>query len=209
MSQDITTIICDFDGVLSDYHLPARLEILAQLTGLSEDEVVKRIWKSGFEDKADAGEIGSDSQYLREFNTLLNMQLSRDQWVQARLAAMQHRPDMHALLQGLGASFKMAMLTNNGPLMRACFSQLAPETSDFFGEKAFFSCDFKTKKPNPRLYKDVATKLEVEPAECLFIDDKQRHCDGAKKAGMRPLLFSDINTLKQDLAKMGIRSTKA
>lgn len=209
MSDEITTIISDFDGVLSDYHLPARLAILARLTGLSEDEVVKRIWKSGFEDKADAGEIGTEAQYLREFNSLINMQLSRDQWVEARLAAMRHRPDMHAFLASLNASFKLGMLTNNGPLMRACFNQLAPETAQLFGDRAFFSCDFKTKKPNPRLYKDVATKLEVEPAECLFIDDKQRHCDGARKAGMRAVLFTDIATLKQDLAKMGIRSARA
>jgi putative hydrolase of the HAD superfamily len=209
MSEEITTIISDFDGVLSDYHVPDRLAVLVRLTGLDEKEIVKRIWTSGFEDEADAGQAGNESQYLRGFNERLNMQLSRDQWVEARAAAMQHRPDMHSFIASLAVTHKLAMLTNNGPLTRACFQQLAPETAQLFGDRAFFSCDFKAKKPNPRLYKDVAVKLDVEPKNCVFIDDKQRHCDGAKKAGMSAILFTNIETLKKDLGKMGIRPGKA
>jgi putative hydrolase of the HAD superfamily len=208
MSDTITTIISDFDGVLSDYHVPARLEVLSRLTGLDTDTLFAKIWKSGFEDAADAGEAGNDSQYLRAFNEHVGMQLSRDQWVEARATAMKHRPDMHSLLESLTAEYKLAMLTNNGPLTRACFHQLAPETAEFFGETAFFSCDFNTKKPNPRLYKDVAARLDVEPKACVYIDDKQRHCDGAVKAGMQAILFTSIDQLKKDLASMGIKPAR-
>ncbi|WP_337659796.1 HAD family hydrolase [Anderseniella sp. Alg231-50] len=199
-----TTIIFDFDGVLSAYDRPARLDALSGIAGLDRATILDRIWGSGFEDAADSGECADDAAYLSAFNDHLGYRLSRDEWIASRAAAMQHWPDMHDLATRLSKHYKLAMLTNNGPLTKAAFAELAPETADLFGDRAFFSCDFGTKKPDGKVFEQVATRLGSACEDCIFIDDKQRHCDGAARTGMTGILFNGIGDLENRLTHLGI-----
>ncbi|AEV88639.1 putative HAD-hydrolase [Actinoplanes sp. SE50] len=48
------------------------------------------------------------------------------------------------------------------------------------------------RKPDPRLYAAVAARLDVAPAECWFVGDGgSREHDGARRAGMRPILVTN------------------
>lgn len=198
------TIIFDFDGVLSAYDRPARLNAISRITGLDSATILERIWGSGFEDAADSGKCADEAAYLNGFNDHLGFQLTREQWIASRAAAMQHRPDMHDLASSLNAHLKLAMLTNNGPLTKAIFGRLAPETADLFGNRAFFSCDFGTKKPDRKIFELVAERLGSDPAQCIFVDDKQRHCDGASAAGMTGIRFAGTDDLKDRLQHLGV-----
>ncbi len=204
-----STIIFDFDGVLSAYDRPARLADISRITGLHSATVLERIWGSGFEDAADSGKCTDDAAYLDGFNDHLGFQLSRDQWIASRAAAMQHWPDMHDLVASLSAHHKLAMLTNNGPLTKAVFDRLAPETAGLFGDRAFFSCDFGIKKPDHEIFEQVANRLSSDPAHCIFVDDKQPHCDGASKAGMTGIRFTGIDDLKSRLEQLGVMKGSA
>ena len=199
-----TTVIFDFDGVLSAYDRPERLADISRITGLDSATILDRIWESGFEDAADAGEYADDASYLNGFNDHLGYQLSRDEWIANRAAAMQHWPDMHDLAVRLREHYKLAMLTNNGPLAKAAFDRLAPETAKLFGDRAFFSCDFGTKKPDGQIFEQVASLLGSACEECIFIDDKQRHCDGACEVGMTGIRFNGVDDLTGQLARLGI-----
>jgi len=57
-------------------------------------------------------------------------------------------------------------------------------------------------KPHPEIYKLTATKLGVEPSECVFIDDKERFCDGAKAIGMQAILYKSFDQFKSELEKL-------
>ena len=199
-----TTIIFDFDGVLSAYDRADRLADISRITGLDSATILDRIWGSGFEDAADGGAFADGVAYLNAFNYHLGYQLSRDDWIASRAAAMRHWPDMHDLATKLCEHYKLAMLTNNGPLTKTAFDRLAPETAKLFGDKAFFSCDFGTKKPDGKIFEQVASRLGSDPAKCIFIDDKQRHCDGAAEVGMTGIRFTGIDNLKGELARFGV-----
>ena len=56
-------------------------------------------------------------------------------------------------------------------------------------------------KPEPRIYLYAAEQLGLRPEQCLFIDDKQRYCDGAKDVGMETMLFTDNQSVKDMLVK--------
>jgi len=200
-----TTIIFDFDGVLSAYDRPERLADISRITGLDGATILDRVWGSGFEDAADSGEYPDDASYLSAFNDHLGYQLSRDEWIASRAAAMRHRPDMHDLATALSKHYKLAMLTNNGPLAKAAFDRLAPETAKFFGDRAFFSCDFGTKKPDGKIFEQVASRLGSSCRDCIFIDDQQRHCDGAGKAGLTGIQFTSVDDLTGQLTHLGIK----
>jgi putative hydrolase of the HAD superfamily len=44
-------------------------------------------------------------------------------------------------------------------------------------------------KPQPEIYRLAAERLEVEPAECIFVDDLQENCAGAEAVGMTAVRF--------------------
>ena len=191
--------------MLSAYDRSVRLAGISRITGLDDDTILDRVWGSGFEDAADSGTYPDDASYLSAFNDHIGYQLSRDEWIANRAAAMQHRPDMHDLATALSKHYKLAMLTNNGPLAKAVFGQLAPETAKLFDDRALFSCDFGTKKPDVKIFEQVARLLGSDPAQCIFIDDQQRHCDGAGKTGMTGIQFTSVDDLKDRLTHLGIK----
>jgi putative hydrolase of the HAD superfamily len=48
-----------------------------------------------------------------------------------------------------------------------------------------FSCDVGVSKPDPRIYEIACERLEVEPADCLFVGDGANdELPGAERAGM-------------------------
>ncbi len=202
--MSFTTLIFDFDGVMSDYNLPDRLSELSRISGLDTDTIFDRIWTSGFEDGADSGKYPDEASYLNAFNNHLGFQITRDEWIACRAAAMHHRADMHCLVTSLANSHALAMLTNNGPLARTAFEQLAPKTAELFGDNAFFSYRFGTKKPDGKIFRRVASMLGSKPGECVFIDDKPHNCDGANQVGMTAIVFRDINDLKHRLGQIDI-----
>lgn len=47
-------------------------------------------------------------------------------------------------------------------------------------------------KPEPEIYEITATKLSVRLDECVFTDDRETFCDGARAVGMQAILFKDL-----------------
>ncbi|MEJ0073284.1 MAG: HAD-IA family hydrolase [Candidatus Saccharibacteria bacterium] len=57
-------------------------------------------------------------------------------------------------------------------------------------------------KPQAEMYHAIAARLRLRPAECLFVDDQERHAAGAEYAGMRALVYTDLPALKLGLGKL-------
>jgi putative hydrolase of the HAD superfamily len=52
-------------------------------------------------------------------------------------------------------------------------------------DETVFSCDVGISKPDPRIYEIACERLEVEPAECLFVGDGANdELPGAERVGM-------------------------
>ncbi|WP_433792197.1 HAD family hydrolase [Actinoplanes sp. CA-252034] len=55
-----------------------------------------------------------------------------------------------------------------------------------------FSWQERIRKPDPRLYATAAARLGVRPTDCWFVGDGgSREHDGARRAGMRPVLVTN------------------
>lgn len=52
------------------------------------------------------------------------------------------------------------------------------------------STELGIKKPDPRIYKLVAKKLNVLPEECVFIDDNEINTIGSEKVGMVGITYN-------------------
>lgn len=59
-------------------------------------------------------------------------------------------------------------------------------------------------KPDPNIFRLAADRLEVEPGECLMIDDSMQHCEGARRAGMQAVQYSNFMSLRAALDQLGV-----
>lgn len=107
--------------------------------------------------------------------------------------------DTVALLEELDAAgVPLYALTNwsreTFPIARRRF----PFLSRFRG--VVVSGEERAAKPDPRIYRILLERYQLEPAECLFIDDVPRNVEGARAAGMEGILFTSAADLRRELA---------
>ena len=191
------------DGVLCRYRLDVRLEYLSRLCGRTANEIRAAIWTSGFEDRADAGELSAEA-YLAGFGERIGMALTREQWVAARRGAMSPDPAMLDLVRRLGAQLPVALLTNNGFLLRETLPALAPELPPLFGNRVFIAAELGARKPDPAVYHRVAERLALPAAALLMVDDNAANATGAVAAGWQGHQFTGVEGLLARLAELGI-----
>ena len=67
-----------------------------------------------------------------------------------------------------------------------------------------YSFEVETCKPDRKVFEEILKRLGARPKECLFIDDWLPNLIGASKLGINTLLFKSPETLKQDLASIGV-----
>lgn len=68
-----------------------------------------------------------------------------------------------------------------------------------------FSHIAKIVKPNIKIYELVLEKTKSKPEEIIYIDDKKKFLEPAKKLGVHVIQFKDVEQLKQDLEKLGVK----
>jgi putative hydrolase of the HAD superfamily len=83
----------------------------------------------------------------------------------------------------------MALCTNNVREWEPRWRTMLPVDELF--ETVVDSAFVGTRKPEPRIYEIVLERLEVDAAACLFLDDFEVNCEGAREAGMRAVHFRE------------------
>ena len=64
------------------------------------------------------------------------------------------------------------------------------------------SYEVKMTKPDPGIFELAASRLEVEPTECLFIDDIERYCIGAKDVGMHAINYKNFGQMCSEMEQI-------
>ncbi len=86
-------------------------------------------------------------------------------------------------------------------LVQAVVSRL--ELDDYF--KFLLSGENVTQsKPHPEIYLQAAARLNIDPADCLVIEDSKNGTIAAKEAGMTCIGFQNLNSGLQDLSRADI-----
>jgi glucose-1-phosphatase len=195
-------VIFDMDDVLCHYNVGRRLRYLASIANTTARDVRAAVWDSTFEDEVDAGGYPDGETYLQEFATRLGYPISKDQWLEARRIAMVPNDEVIALARALRNQTKLAIFTNNGPLVKAHFDELLPAIGGIF-EHRHCSYEFGTKKPDPEAFTRLTKHLSADPQSCWFIDDKKSNVEGARLAGLIGHHYRHFDLLQQDARAMG------
>lgn len=195
-------VIFDMDDVLCRYDLGKRLRFLAEIADVTARDVQAAIWDSGFESASDAGGFPESEDYLAAFSARLGYNISEEQWVEARRAAMEADHEVLAIAAAIRRKAGLALYTNNGPLVKKHFGALFPEAAALFDER-FCSYEFATKKPDPESYRRLLKAVGRAPSECWFIDDKKSNVEGARMAGIAAHHFRSARLLAEEARARG------
>ena len=104
--------------------------------------------------------------------------------------------------ESLKADYRIGLLSNIGrEWIDDFFSK--HELHDLF-EETVLSGEEGMTKPHPAIFELTASRLGVDPAECLMIDDIKDNCEGAEMVGMHAIQFSSNAQLMDELYRMRI-----
>ena len=65
------------------------------------------------------------------------------------------------------------------------------------------SCEVRSIKPDPAIYRHALSLLEVPPSEVLFVDDREENIQAARSAGIRGILFQSVSQFRVELQALG------
>jgi putative hydrolase of the HAD superfamily len=200
--SDVTALFWDVGGViLSNGWDRAARAGAAKKFGLDWEEFQDRheLASPAFE----TGRITLDT-YLQRTVFYRKRSFTREEFINFIFAQSAEYPESRAVLSGVAATGKYLLATiNNEPLelneWRIRQFSLRREFQAFFS-----SCYLGIRKPDEGIYKLALEVTQRNPAECVFIDDRDLNLECAKALGMRTIRFQNAAQLRQDLAANGV-----
>lgn len=117
-----------------------------------------------------------------------------------------HRPlieETVTLIQQLkAAGYRLYILSNMGKETHDMLMQQHPEFFSQF-DGMCFSFQEKMVKPDAEIYDHILKTYNLDPSECLFIDDREKNIIVAQEKGINGIVYKK-NMLAQELLKFGI-----
>jgi putative hydrolase of the HAD superfamily len=202
----IQAVISDFGGVLTSPLLDACGSI-QESSGISVEDLGKAMF-------AVAGRLGvnplieletgrmSETDFLDALGAELSEQLGRPVPMQGfgeayfeSLSPNQPMIDYMRELRERG--YRMAVCTNNVREWEQRWRSMLPVDEIFHVvvDSAFVG----SRKPEPEIYRITLDRLGVPAEDCVFVDDVEVNCDGARQAGMRAVLFQDTEQAQREI----------
>lgn len=122
-------------------------------------------------------------------------------WGEALAAVYKPLDETLSIAKGLSEQgIRIGLLTNTEPPSQGFHLSLG---YDFFHGRVF-SCSEGLSKPDPQIYKLIASRLDLAPEHCLMVDDRVENIAGATHAGMPGHLFTTPAKFRQALVQLGL-----
>ncbi|HVY96062.1 MAG TPA: HAD family phosphatase [Solirubrobacterales bacterium] len=195
---EIEAIVSDFGGVLTTPLLESFAAFQDQ-TGIQTEDLGKAMAAITERDgdnplfRLERGEITEVAflEMLGEgLEPLLGHRPELHRFREIYFEALDPNEPMIALMRELKQSgYRMAMLTNNVREWEPLWRSMLPvdEIFEFVVDSGFVG----VRKPEGRIYEMVVERLSLPAEACLFVDDVEVNCSGARRAGMSAVHFRD------------------
>ncbi len=120
---------------------------------------------------------------------------------------------MQSRSQAIPGTFDVLTDLAAGPYFLATLNNESAELNRYritnFGLRDYFQVFFSSaslgvRKPDREIYDMALSITQREPAECVFVDDRELNLHCASLQGMRTILFRNPEQLRADLAALGV-----
>jgi len=195
---EIEAVVSDFGGVLTTPLLASFMAVQDEI-GISAEqlgEAMRAITAEKGENplvEVERGEL-SEPDFLEllagGLEPLLGHRPHLHRFREIYFEALHPNAEMIELMRELKRSgLRMAMLTNNVREWEPLWRPMLPvdEIFETVVDSGFVGC----RKPEERIYEMTLERLGLAGEACLFVDDIEVNCEGARKAGMAAVHFRD------------------
>jgi putative hydrolase of the HAD superfamily len=195
---EIEAVVSDFGGVLTTPLLTSFMAVQDEI-GISPEnlgEAMRTVTEQDGENPLYALERGemAEVDFLARLGDglepLLGHRPELHRFRETYFEALQPNPPMIELMRELKASGRrMAMLTNNVREWEPVWRSMLPvdEIFETVVDSGFVGC----RKPEARIYEMTLERLGLPAEACLFVDDLEHNCEGARAAGMSAVHFRE------------------
>ncbi len=200
MSRDVPVraVISDFGGVLTS-PLFQSFAAWQRQSGLSFERLGQAMAnateRNGFHPlyELEKGTI-TESEFLRMLEAELDPAASLSGMRDVYFEHLHPNPVMIDFMRELrGRGLRMALLTNNVREWEPQWRAKLPEIDEIF-EIVVDSAFVGMRKPDREIYELTLERLgDVDPSECLFVDDVDVNCETARSLGMRAVHYVDAD----------------
>jgi putative hydrolase of the HAD superfamily len=195
---EIEAIVSDFGGVLTTPLLSSFVAVQDEI-GIEPEDLGKALRAVSEEDgdnplfALERGEI-SEEAFLERLadglEPLLGKRPHLHRFREIYFAALHPNEEMIALMRELQAGGRrMAMLTNNVREWEPLWRSMLPVDEIF--ETVVDSAFVGLRKPEAEIYALTLERIGLPAERCLFVDDLEHNCEGARAAGMEAVHFRD------------------
>ncbi|GHT74391.1 hydrolase [Bacteroidia bacterium] len=197
----IKNIIFDFGNVFIEWN-PRNL--FRKLVPEQELETfMQTVWRDEWNDNLDRGVLLADNmrdmlaKYPQHSKYIIAY---HERWVESLGAA---NKDTIALLADLQAAGYATYGLSN---WSAETFPIARKAHPFFDtlNGIVVSGEENVCKPDLRIYNILLERYHLQPAECVFIDDRQENIDAAQRLGISTILFKDAAQARTALKSLGV-----
>ena len=199
----LRAIIFDYGMVLTGPQDPESHAALLRITGLPLDRFESLYWADRH--AYDEGKL-TGLAFWQKFSSEAGLALSPAtidelNHLDARMWTTQN-PAMVAWQQQLRQhGLLTAILSNMGDNVLANLQREFHWIHNF--DVLVWSFQHLMAKPDPAIYRLVLEKLNVQPGEALFLDDKLVNIKAAQALGMHAIQFSTVDRLRSELIALG------
>ena len=195
----LKAVIFDYGEVLSAPQRRHDIELMASFIGMSPEQFQEACWRERL--AYDAGRL-TPTNYWKTVRQDLSQQqiehlveLDSHSWSEPNLPMVQRAANLRA------TGMRTAILSNMPAPIREHVTEHAHWLPEF--DLRIFSCDVGLTKPDAAIYRYCLNKLELEPGETLFLDDREANVESARSVGMNAVHFRGMTNLEADLQPYG------
>lgn len=201
MDNKIKAIIFDYGGVICHKQNDESVINMINILGIAKEDF--SYYYKKFRVDYDKGIING-IDYWKNILNAINLNLNEDKIKQLAKIDLDSwtniNKKMIELIKKIKPSFnKIAILSN---MHFDCLNFLEKNYNwlSLFDEK-IFSCNLRLVKPDLLIYKYCIDRINLQPMDCLFVDDTEENILVGRSLGLRTILFNSFNDFKKELYK--------
>lgn len=202
---EITTIFFDLGHVLVNVDEMGAVQRIARFTRNTPEDIWRKVKGSGLIDSYGRGEFTPQEFFSEvakklDFKNEVNFEQMRALWEGIITGP---KDGVVRIAKNLKKNYRLFLLSNTDGVHHAHIASMIPLDELF--ESQIVSYLVGAEKPDAKIYKVALDAANEAPENCLFIDDKRKNINGAKRAGMHGIVFTDVKQLKDELAELGVK----
>ena len=197
--KNITTLIFDFGGVLIDLDINQCILNFKRLGLENVEQYLNNFAQSGFFMQLEKGQI-SAAEFRNEIRKLTPNKLTDTQIDEAWCSFLLEIPEEKLeMLIELRKKFRVVLLSNTNIIHfpnseKLLFTNKGRQLSEYF-DRCYLSYEMKMAKPDLQIFKNILASENVQPNECLFLDDGLKNTLQAQKLGIQTYLVNEHEDL--------------